>query len=556
VFASVISMFIIVIIVALVSLNSLNSEMKHFYDVSYQNMTKQMEVRKNMQIVGKRVLWSITTVDLNEVKEHLDTATTYAGLVGDGVEFLNQNFDNPQLLDSLNKNLTSVKNSRLVLMDLARQNENEEAIAYYNSTYTTAIDNLENTLVEIGNVAENEAVSSYTEANNKKIFVTILMIVISIASIVISFILSLIITKSIVNPINEIVDVANKMEKGDLNIEITANSKDEIGVLAKAFKRMLENQKIIINDTVYLLTEMADGNFCVNTEFEEKYVGDYKGIIMAVRGINRRLSSTLSQIHVACAQVANGSDQVAGGAQELSQGATEQASSVEELSAALETISNQVKLTAEKAKDANEISSEAGDDIKESNKRMQALIIAMGEISEKSNEIGKIIKTIDDIAFQTNILALNAAVEAARAGSAGKGFAVVADEVRNLAQKSAEAAKNTTALIEGAVKAVDNGTNIADETAKSLESVVEKSGKSVEKITEIAVAAEQQADSIKQVTIGIEQISSVVQTNSATAEESAAASEELSGQAQMMRSLTSQFKLRDDMDNSSLEAAK
>jgi len=254
----------------------------------------------------------------------------------------------------------------------------------------------------------------------------------------------------------------------------------------------------------------------------------------------------LIQINQASDQVASGSEQVSFGAQALSQGATEQASSVEELSATIVELSGHVKVNADHAAEASRLSNDAGSGVMESDGHMKEMIEAMGDISDKSKEIGKIIKTIDDIAFQTNILALNAAVEAARAGSAGKGFAVVADEVRNLAQKSAEAAKNTTVLIEGSILAVDNGTRIVGQTAKSLQDVVVKAGNVTNKMTDIANASEQQAKAIAQVTQGIEQIAAVVQTNSATAEESAAASEELTGQAQMLKELVGKFRLNGD----------
>ena len=243
-----------------------------------------------------------------------------------------------------------------------------------------------------------------------------------------------------------------------------------------------------------------------------------------------------------------GAEQVSSGAQTLSQGATEQASTIEELAATISEISQQINDTAQNAAQASDHMNTVGSEAEESKRRMQKMLGAIGDIKNSADEIGKIIKTIEDIAFQTNILALNAAVEAARAGSAGKGFAVVADEVRNLANKSQEASKSTSVLIENALQAVANGTSIADETAQSLVSVVEGVDGVRETIELISGASNEQAIAISQVTQGIDQVSSVVQTNSATAEESAAASEELSGQAQMLKELVSQFRLAENTD--------
>ncbi|MEG1049164.1 MAG: methyl-accepting chemotaxis protein, partial [Oscillospiraceae bacterium] len=358
------------------------------------------------------------------------------------------------------------------------------------------------------------------------------IIVLMVAGALIAIVLvTIFVLKKMLKPIDNVVAAARSIENGDLDIKIDVNSSDEIGVLSQTFKNMAENLRGIINDINNILGEMANGNFRVKSTVQEKYIGEYGNILKAMRNINTNLSNTLSQINVASDQVNSGSDQVSSGAQELSQGATEQASSIEELSATITEITSQIEANAKNAQNANVLSAQAGKGVEESNKYMQEMIVAMQEISDKSNEIGKIIKTIDDIAFQTNILALNAAVEAARAGSAGKGFAVVADEVRNLAQKSAEAAKNTTALIEGSISAVANGTKIADETAKALMTVVEKSTQVSAMVDEISQASVQQADGAQQISIGVDQISSVVQTNSATAEESAAASEELSSQA-------------------------
>ncbi len=344
------------------------------------------------------------------------------------------------------------------------------------------------------------------------------------------------------NPISACAKRLELLTEGDLQSPIPdIKAKDETGVLASATASIVNSLQHVIADIVRVLSAMSEGDLTVAAG--DGYVGDLYPIKTSTDIILESFTGAMSQINVAADQVSSGSDQVSSGAQALAQGATEQASSVEELSATITHISEQIKDTAQNAHEASTMSQEAGAGVVESNQYMTELMSAMNDISDTSKRIGKIISTIEDIAFQTNILALNAAVEAARAGEAGKGFAVVADEVRNLAQKSAEAAKSTTSLIETSIAAVENGTRLTNQTAQSLQVVVDKAGAVNQKVFEIAQASEQQADSVSQITIGIDQISSVVQMNSATAEESAAASEELSGQAQMFKTLVGQFKL-------------
>ncbi len=369
------------------------------------------------------------------------------------------------------------------------------------------------------------------------------MIILSIAALIVIIGVIIVVLKKVLSPVQSIVDAAHTIAEGNLDVQLETANEDEIGILSNTFAEMAANLKRIVTDLKYVLEEMAEGNFTVRTKAEECYVGDFEGVLLSVRKMNRRLSSVLTQIDLAADQVSSGSDQMSSGAQALSQGAVEQAASVEELAATISGISEHVQGTAKNAEDARDHSAKSDQETTICNQQMHEMVAAMDEIGKKSTEIGKIIKTIEDIAFQTNILALNAAVEAARAGVAGKGFAVVADEVRSLAGKSASASKSTSELIQGAVSAVEKGMEIANETAQSLEKVVESSHAISGFVDKIAEAAVEQSESLEQVTEGMNQISNVVQTNSATAQESAATSEELSSQAQMLRNLVRQFKL-------------
>jgi methyl-accepting chemotaxis protein len=375
----------------------------------------------------------------------------------------------------------------------------------------------------------------------RSIFITLALMLLFI---ILSCIVALRVANPIVQPIVNLVKRIELLAEGDLHTEVPViRQNNEIGVLSQAFSNTIDTLVGYIGEISIVLDSLAEGDCTVETH--EDYKGDFVSIKTALNAIISNLNRMFSDINQSADQVASGADQVSSGAQALSQGATEQASSIEELSASITEIAGQVNQNATNSAAANKLSIEASAEVTRGNDQMQQMIGAMVEISESSKQIGKIIKTIEDIAFQTNILALNAAVEAARAGTAGKGFAVVADEVRNLASKSAEAAKNTTVLIEGSMKAVENGTKIADETGKSLSVIIEGVQKTSDLIAEISRSSNEQATSINQVTQGVDQISAVVQTNSATSEESAATSEELSGQAQVLKNTLAFLKLKD-----------
>ena len=363
-------------------------------------------------------------------------------------------------------------------------------------------------------------------------------------AILLSIIVALKLANNIGRPMKACAERMRLLVEGDLESPVPeVVSKDETGMLTQSTAELVEGLSTIIHDIGYLLGEMANQNLDIQSSHRDAYVGDFQSILHSMRNLKVELSEILRQINTSADQVSNASDQVSSSSQNLSQGAVEQASSVEELAARISEISSQIKDTADSAQQVREQTHHAGEGVSVCNQQMQELMGAMEKIHSSSEEIGKIIKTIEDIAFQTNILALNAAVEAARAGTAGKGFAVVADEVRNLASKSAEASKNTSLLITHSTEAVQTGTKIARNTADALSDVVENIQSMVGSIDQISVVSNEQSEAVLQVNEGITQISSVVQSNSATAEESAAASQELSAEAANLKQLVDRFTL-------------
>lgn len=352
-------------------------------------------------------------------------------------------------------------------------------------------------------------------------------------------------------PLQQLTAFARTVEKGNLGLtsgeprKAGITSRDEIGRLARAFEVTIQRLQDYIGELSRVLNAIANNDLTAVPSLE--YVGDFSSIKSALQEITARLNQTLCQVVVSSEQVAGSANQVSVGAQSLSRGAAEQAAHVEGLVTTLCEVNAQIAETADSARAANERSEETEQELASGKERMEQMTAAMQRIDEASTEINKVIKVIEDIAFQTNILALNAAVEATRAGEAGKGFAVVAEEVRSLAGKSAEASKNTTQLIENSIAAVRQGTEIAAKTAQSLDKIVLSSEETAEMIQRISVASQAQARHLEKVMQGMEQISSIVQETSSTAEESAASSEELSGQADILRELVERFQLRESM---------
>ncbi len=469
-----------------------------------------------------------------------------------------------QLIDTYQKKVLGANNLRVLaeyqatrveylkhlekLIAMARNTTDKQLIfvyatseAYQNSVkaYMDTI----NTMVELQTADAKTAADSNVRIANQA---TVNMIIIVLFGMVVSVGLGLAISKMISKPVAQLAAAADRLAAGDINVNVAVKTSDEIGVLMQSFGKMIEN----IREQALAVQQIAEGDLTVAVRVKSDH--DLLGI--KLNEMVKTNHQILNQITAAADQVAVGSGQVATASQALSQGTTEQASTIEELNSTMSGIAAQTKQNALNANQANELAVTAKDNAVKGNDQMQGMLNAMTEINNSSADISRIIKVIDEIAFQTNLLALNAAVEAARAGQHGRGFAVVAEEVRNLAARSANAAKETTALIEGSIKKVADGMKIADTTADALGHIVTDVARMAGLVSEIATASNQQASGITECNQGISQIALVIQNNSATAEESAAASQELSGQAALLRNMVTRFKLNRDHNLSEPDA--
>lgn len=538
----ILTLMIICIGVSVGNLVKMRSKVENFYRGPFKVLNAANTVNSNFEAMQKSVFRAISSTDQEIAKQALENTKVCASTIQEQIPIIQKDFlGDPAIVERLQAALDELAPQRQHVLELALENQKKEAAAYMEANNVITIHKAQAELDELISIANEKADTLIVNLRAAQTKFIVMLSVLGTASVLVSILFGIYIARSITRPIKELEAASMQMAQGHLKVDIKYISKDELGSLSNSMREMSDKIFYYMDAISEAMQQLAEGNLDIPSY--ETFQGDFLPVQEALLIVINSLNETMSEINMFSDQVASGSDQVSSGAQVLSEGVISQASSAEELAATMSEISQQVSENAENSQSVKAAAGEMAANLLDCNQQMQEMKAAMEEINGCSTQIRSIIKMIDDIAFQTNILALNAAVEAGRAGESGRGFSVVAQEVRNLAGKSSEASKSTEVLIKQSLAAVDLGTKLAEKTAASLMNVVDGTDEMIFKINQIAEASKKQAAATEMVSSGIDQISDVVQTNSATAEESAAVSEELYGQSQLLKNRVSRFKL-------------
>ena len=550
-FAVVLLLTFVLGVVSLVSTNNIASTSDNYVNISIPALSNLESARRYIRIFQGNILKATCTdnqADLDKLVEDISTdRSAFFAYLDSFLEYDPQFSDEVENIHTIMDDAASIREGIVEASAKFTYEGNVEAYSIYLNEYEPNLTKVTGILENLTTELQEAITTRYNNAQTTKTINIVIIIAVVVAAAILVVALTVILTKAIVTPIIQIKDSMNLIANGllkEADGTITYRSKDELGVLAHAARKVIRFFQNVLPSISDVCRNYGNGNFNCTCENYDSYVGETSEIRDSLMYIRDNLSAALSNVDQASDQLLSGTEEVSSGAQALAQGATQQASSIQELSENIASISESIKANSSDAAEASDKANAAGE-----------LVRAMNEINEFSSETKKIVKTIEDIAFQTNILSLNAAIEAARAGAAGKGFAVVAEEVRNLAGKSAEAAQNTTRIIESTVNSIVSGNQLCAEVAEKMNKVGETAGKVMVINNKIADSSKKAADSIVKVTIGVDQISNVVQTNSATSEQSAAASEELSSQANMLKELVKSFSLYSGSSNAGTQPA-
>lgn len=542
-FGIVLLILVLILCAVFFSFSLINNNISEFHDRAFEGVHIADQLDLSINKAARDVLYAANDPNTMRAGTKVSNAKSALQNVLTSIDDLREIYPgDPALLDEMVTEVESLINMLNADKAVITGTDTAASFAWYDEKVFPVRQRISEIATEIADYEIELADELYSSTKNNTLITGIVVSVIGLIAIAVGIFFAMYITNTLRFGIMEVHRAALDMSRGNFDISINYKSRDEIGQMGYAIEKLAKTTKAVITDLSVLLDEIASGNLDVQSKNKELYIGIFNTILTSVKSFAARLNNTMLHIDTVAEQVASGSEQVASGAQALSQGATEQASAVEELSATINEISAMVKASAADAADASAKTDIAGSQLAEASTNMEDIVKAMDGIKKYSVEIEEIIQTIEDIAFQTNILSLNAAIEAAKAGSAGSGFAVVAEEVRELAAKSSEAAQNTKGLIGNTVNAIEQGGILVSNAANNMKYVSKSTTQVVGINKMIARSSDEAADSVAEVTMGIDQIASVVQTNSATAQQSAAASEELSAQAQKLKKLLGEFK--------------
>jgi methyl-accepting chemotaxis protein len=529
--------------VAIVGALMIRSELTYFYNTPFKNVDAARFATRHMQSSMRTAANAILQTDEAAIQAYVEEEKGDFENLLTQIEILQSNSSETERLQQIDTALNDYAPAREKMMNLITEEDYEQATQVYFNEVEPKAKVLMQLLPEMASIQVTNAQESYDSANMVGLTLVILISVISVLTLLMTTFFARFLTRLMVAPMEELREVADKMSTGDLDVNITYESKDEFGILADSLKKLINLFKVIIPDIDDYLREIGSGNLVHLTQKESYYIGEFKNILNALRNIKANLSSVMGQIKEASGQVQEGAQNMSEGAQGLAEGATNQASSVEELTATVNEITNVVELEAKRAGEVSRDVKKVGDDAKNSQERMEKVVGAMENISKTSSQIEMIIGSIEEIASQTNLLSLNASIEAARAGEAGKGFAVVANEIGKLATESAEAANNTRDLIKVSIDEIQKGNEVVSETSEFLKHVLESITGIVNEVNEMSESSEGQASSMGEISKAIDQIAQATEDSSAIAEESSATSEELFAQSENLNTLISQFKV-------------